>query len=230
MDNYCNFIKYYKEPQYNYNVVTSSFFIIHNSYKKIDIYFNGLKNIVTNFKKIFDKNWYLRIYIDDSLDASKNHNMKNILLKYSGFIDELFHLDFVQMVKFSCDMFKNKNNSPYHYGLFGTLMRYYPLFDFNDNLHIKYSIVLDIDISVKELQFNYEMFNTIKKFNEKHPEIKPILFSSLTTLYYIKYKPRMITDDWIDGGRIRNMNYKFPKQIILSFFDLLLNNNSNIYE
>jgi len=62
----CNWtIEKSPEPEKYYKIISVVFFLKESSYKKPEIYINGLKNIINNFKKIFF-DFRLRIYHDNT--------------------------------------------------------------------------------------------------------------------------------------------------------------------
>lgn len=111
------------------NILSTSFFKMNNHYKNFNIYIRGLKSWI-RFLNSFENNYVLRIFIDDNV--RKDRNIMNIMNSSKK----------IQLILFSCDNYKN---GKYHKDVFGTLLRFFPLFDFenNDSNNV---IVVDIDL------------------------------------------------------------------------------------
>jgi len=162
-------IKYYKEPEYKYNIVSVSVFRLENPYKDFDKYYNGLKRLVSLFLKnnVYEK-YILRIYFDDSIIKATHKNKlinEEINNKWKPLFEELKTNKKVQLVKYECSKLYD---GLYHYGLFGTLMRFIPLFDYEDNKNINEVFINDIDIgsnTYKNIKFIQDL---IKKYNSTH--------------------------------------------------------------
>lgn len=116
------------------NVITSVFFKRNKYYKNFNIYVRGLKNITRfidnyNYHNRNDRFAFL-LFIDHNI--RDDCNIMNILEKSKNTI----------IVLFKCSEYM-KNN--YHLDLFGTLVRFFPMFNFPNNPS-KMSIVIDIDL------------------------------------------------------------------------------------
>jgi hypothetical protein len=136
--------KYYIEPIEPYNIISVAAFLLKDSYKNIDKYYDGLKTIAMLITTIFP-DYYLRIYYDDSLvkfihNTKINAYVKN---KWIPLINKLKQEKYVQMCHFDNSDFKNGD---YHDGLYGTLIRQIPIFDYEYNSNIKTVIIKDIDL------------------------------------------------------------------------------------
>lgn len=111
------------------NIISCSFFkMLNKGYKDFNIYIDGLEKLNNFFKKI--NNFTIRLFIDKTINDDKEimnriNKMKNI-----------------ELVLFSCQKYLIKDN--YHEGLFGTLVRFFPMFNFKNN-DAKYVIISDID-------------------------------------------------------------------------------------
>jgi len=114
------------------NMFTTSFFKLKKGYKDFSNYMIGLQNWI-NFLNSFENDYIFRIFIDENIYNDKK--IMNILQSDNK----------IELVLYNCEKYKE---GKYHIELFGTLIRYYPLFDFsnNDSNHV---IVTDIDMDLK---------------------------------------------------------------------------------
>lgn len=144
LDKVCKFTKYYEDTgDTKYNLFVISVFY-YNKYmrlgakgvysnKSIERQFSFLKNLIANIESLYNgvipKDWKIRIYYDESL---MNFNYDGVKI-WDEFIDTVIKLKKVQLVKFECPKYFNKKNYQ-HIKLFGTLMRFYPLFEKEKNV------------------------------------------------------------------------------------------------
>lgn len=137
--NKSNFTKHYTEPKGKYNILSTVIFRIVDNYKPFDHYEKGLKFLVDNVPKLLP-NYYVRIYYDDTIYVPNTKNElinKEISEIWAPYFDKIKTLPHVQLCHY-----KHKLNE----GLFGTLARFYPLFDYADNANIENVIISDVDI------------------------------------------------------------------------------------
>jgi len=145
----CTFEDIFKNlPKKKINVVSTSLFKINNGYRDFSQYINGAKVLKNFTKKI---GFTLLIFIDDSI--YKNEEIYNQLKENT--ID-----DNTIIIKFNCPKFKKDKD--FHKGLFGTLVRFFPLFDFPNN-PFKKVIVSDIDFPKSSINRIYSYYITMKK-------------------------------------------------------------------
>ena len=138
-------------------LICSSAFKMENSYTESDVYTNGLFNILKNFDTNPEKdNIVYRIYYDESIEKSNDKNWIFIL-------KEIKKRKYCELVRYNCPQFKV---GIYHYGTFGTFIRYLPLFIKKD-----WDIFACIDID------NKLPFYDIKKFKKS------------SNKFYFKSKP-----------------------------------------
>jgi hypothetical protein len=178
-------IKKNKEPNNNYNILSCVFFLKKESYKNINIYKNGIIDIINNFNKILP-NFRLRIYYDESVLEILN----NILNKKN--------LDNIELYKYNIDFFRD---DIYHKGVIGTFIRFLPLFDLEYH-KVDKCLVIDIDNKLYNLHrriINYFDINNIKfayksrfcySFNKrtsknKYPIIASLIYQSIQMPYKI---------------------------------------------
>jgi hypothetical protein len=159
----CKFKKYYKEPTEKYVCLSTSLFYKEQYIKmsrdlkpynatknKVNYFYKNLKILI---KKIDDgtypSNFYLRLYYDKSI---------NKIGRYVELIKELKKNPKVQLIEYECDSYKNKHNV--HIDLFGTLIRFYTIFD-KDKSNIEYTICIDSDNYFTDKFI--EIYNNFKK-------------------------------------------------------------------
>jgi hypothetical protein len=105
-----------------------------NHYKNFNIYLHGIRKWIIFLNNI-KYDYYLRLFIDINI-----YNDKEIMKLLNS-------SNKIQLVLFECMNYQiEKANNKYHIDLFGTLVRYFPLFNFNNN-DAKSVIVVDIDLS-----------------------------------------------------------------------------------
>jgi hypothetical protein len=156
MNSSCSIIKYYKEPIEKYVLLSTVLFIpekyLKLTYGKIRDERNKKQKLFMEkiiliseqlLNNYFPSNYYYRIYFDDSVKINSLwQNIFKILLKHPK----------IQLVKYNCPKFKNEN----HFKLFGTIMRFHPIFEKNNTELI---CVVDADN-----QFSKDWISEIEKF------------------------------------------------------------------
>ena len=136
----------------NINIIVSVFFKRDQYYKNFDIYIKGLKNVLkfADSKFTKDTEFIYIIFIDQNIANDKL--IMDIINKCNNCVPILF-----KCVNFMV----NK----YHEDLFGTLVRFFPLFNFPNN---PCNIVICIDIDLKNedyYRFKFYMKYKIKGIN-----------------------------------------------------------------
>lgn len=127
------------------NILSACFFMMENrGYKDFSKYTNGLKKINEEIKKR-NLEYKLRLFIDESVYS--NEEIYSLITR----------LENVQPVLYSCPNFIVRKN--YHIGLFGTLIRFFPFFDFPNN---DANIVISSDIDDTNLG---SIFNHMKQLS-----------------------------------------------------------------
>ncbi len=129
------------------NIISTSLFKMRNGgYKNFNKYLNGIKvlNKVAN-----DNDLVVRLFIDNTiLDDTKIFNYLKSLNK-------------IELIIYSCSKFFNNK---YHIGLFGTLVRFFPLFDFeNNDANVVY--IADTDTKEEYITRLIKAYNILKKNN-----------------------------------------------------------------
>ncbi len=182
------------------NIFCSVFFKMKEHYKNFDKYVNGLSNWV-NYMNNIKYNYKFRIFIDQNVYEDERimkiikscPRMQPVLFVCAGHVVDKYHMD-----------------------LFGTLVRYFPLFDFPNNDSKKVFIV-DIDFANKDEDVVPRMDYVIdfsKKYN--HPIVTHTFDSALLqhkkeidkNLYFIISNFMLFPDKKYD----RNLILKFIEQ------------------
>ena len=115
----CNFIPLFDiDYTKKKNIISISLFKMSNSgYKNFDQYIDGLTILCEKVKSSYN-NFTIRIFIDNSIFNDKNllSKLKNLKL---------------EIVVYTCPDYIINNE--FHYGTFGTFVRFFPMFDFPNN-------------------------------------------------------------------------------------------------
>lgn len=142
-------------------LICGSGFVMKNPYKDTSIYSEGvLKQL--EFLDSYDGNFTYRFYFDDSLAKDKNWKVT---------LKELKKRSYTELFKYQCDIIKEGD---YHDGVFGTFMRFLPLFDKK-----VWNMVSVIDIDSK---IDKHFFMELDKFDGS----KANFFIKLPKCYHLK--------------------------------------------
>jgi len=178
----CKFTRYYTEPNHKYTCLSTSLFIVEKYIKRTKN--NQIKNVLDNKINLFfentiqkckhlldghyPKNYYMRIYYDDSIEFNKKISKLFTLLKKHPK---------VQLIKFNCPKFKENKIS--HINLFGTVMRFHVLFD-QESPNIDLCILIDADAI-----YTKNFIEEVEKF--RHENYYVMTFNSIYQLpfYYM---------------------------------------------
>lgn len=208
--------KYYVEPNKKYNIISVCVFRLKKSYHSLKAYYYGLKFMAIHFHQYFP-NFYLRVYFDHSIDTRENEKNRDMWIPL---LEELKKNSKVQLIKYYHPGFITKDGN-YHIGLFGTLVRFIPLFNYiNDN--VTNVIVSDIDIGNAKIALHHMQFSYIKFINSASQ------FHFATNYCYL-VNPRFLqVEQNIDKQHKSTIKYrilagsiyskiKFPKKILDNF-------------
>ncbi len=111
-----------------YKINTSRASLVDITNDKVMLFYSNLKKTL---------NIYFRVYYDKTIFKVK---------KYKELYEELKAHPKVQLVEFECEYFKNSRNNKdtyYHINLFGTLVRFFPIFD-NSSKKMEYYVIMAI--------------------------------------------------------------------------------------
>jgi len=207
------------------NLICCSFFKMYNKgYKDFSIYLKGIY-VMYNHVIYKVKNYSIRLFIDNSI--YKDENIMKILKKMHK----------LEIVVYECPELLLKNNSNYHEGLFGTLIRFFPMFDFPNN-DAKNIFITDIDdIAFKTVLEN--IHNMVK--NRKIKNIYLIKIGNISKNIKYKYNPYKniitpycVAQSFVSFLRINyNVmidfvnNVKKSNEIYSYYYEMIKNNNFN---
>jgi hypothetical protein len=148
------------------NIVSACFFKIYGGgYKNFSKYTNGIVNLSKHIDKNM-KGFTLRLFIDRSVYEDKD--IMKILNKLN-----------IDLVLYECTDFMKEDK--YHKGLFGTLLRFFPLFDFPNN---DSNIVAVSDIDVPNIEESKRQKNTVSDVYEIYKKNEKFIKKAPFTIYY----------------------------------------------
>ncbi len=182
------------------NILTSVFFKRNEYYKNFGIYVRGLQKVLA--------------FVDD-----KNNNPDENRFIFVLFIDHNIANDETLMrminnsrntvpVKFHCEIYI-KNN--YHQDLFGTLIRFFPMFDFPNN-ETNITICIDIDLHDEDyVRLQCIMKHKIKGVTASADIVRliyenkaPYIYAHLVSYNSEKYDHRIIMDFILNAENIKS--------------------------
>lgn len=212
--NLCDFkYNYQVHSNIKYNVIIVTLFRLKDLYKNFDVYLNGLIGFDNYLSKIntLPYNIKLRVYWNQSIYETED---KKELLLIKKVFKKINKNKNIQLVEFSCSKYKLDNI--YDRGIFPFFIRYFPLFDFEDN-DTNFVFATDIDISQNKQNFNYYsylIYNFINIIEKK------MNFYYLTSKCYIPFWKKKLGNDSLAllGSNVSG-NYKFDKNILLNFLN-----------
>jgi hypothetical protein len=148
------------------NIISCCFFKLREgSYKEFSKYTNGVRKLSLYVSKNF-KDFRVRLFIERSIYEDEE------IMKLLNSLD-------IDMVLYDCPDFKRGLKN--HKGLFGTFLRFFPLFDFQNN-DSKYVLIADIDwdiAAIDSLLFNsiiYNMTRNRKEFSYSYIFAKGVFY------------------------------------------------------
>lgn len=201
----CNFEVIHGKVDYGkkVNMLCAVFFKMNKHYKDFNAYTDGLK-VIINYVDRDDIDYNFRIFIDQNVYDDKD------------IMQVLTRSDNVTVVLYKCSKFMEKGGDKYHLNLFGTLIRFFPFFDF-DNNDAGRVIVVDIDdfpdmIDMMEGMIHYEHEGVLG--NGKLLEalvLKTVPYISASHLSsYEKYDKNILTDFIINND---DYEYAYEKNV-----------------
>jgi hypothetical protein len=202
------------------NLICSSLFKLKNSYRQFDKYLNGI-SIITNHLKKNMPDFTLRLFIDRSIyDDSK-------------IMDILLHIEGLEIVVYHC--FDFVRDDIYHVGLFGTIVRMFPIFDFENN-DANMILINDIDIENQENIIHTEKVFQILKQNHKLNKISLFNVGTLSSASRVYFNIHNTLDylyhDHINVYTLTDKIcsiHRLPHELITTFLNETLSNKSNFY-
>ncbi len=226
----CNFeIEFDLDPNNKIDILCTCFFKMNEHYKKFNHYVNGLIRLIDLVNS--QSKYKLRIFIDQNV---RDDEYIYKLLKSS---------DKIQIVVYKC---ANYMKGKYHVDLFGSLVRLFPLFDF-DNNDSNNVIVIDVDIlpeDIKTLKSIISLDITDKQIIGKGraedliiKKIQPHFYCNLCGFFNKKYSKKIITDFISNAENIKDVGLygvrKTPfgfgvDELFLNKYFIYYDNNKNL--
>ena len=211
-NNICNLEPLFKfDPNIKKNIVSASFFKAATSgYKDFNLYIDGLE-------KLYDiivsspMNFSLRLFIDQ------------LVYNDSKLMKRINSLEKIEIVLYKCPNYLIPNTE-YHYGLFGTMLRFFPMFDFPNN-DAEIVIICDID--------NYDYFE-----NNINNILKCKKFDQLNILKRgnlgknIIYNLKMLNEGSINPYSVASSfsaNIKTDHKVIVEFMENMEKNPRKVF-
>lgn len=191
------------------NCISCSLFKLKKGYKFFNKYIWGLKNV----KRVANKlNFYLLLFIDDTI-----YNDKKI---YNAVKRNIYDRKTI-IINYSCPKFKNDEGN--HRGLFGTLIRFFPMFDFpNNNFNIVF--IMDVDYNPENEDYDKKyivIYQLLKKYNADM--LLHRYFGKKTPQWTEKDKPSFMAGTIISQKKI-------DYHIIVDYLNELLDEKSKLYK
>jgi hypothetical protein len=237
----CELIKHYTEPTHKYICLSTSLFIQSKYIKaisnirsttagnknvtdaKLNLFYKNLLSIAKNLiDGTYPKNYYLRIYYDSTL-------FNNV--KFTKMIKLFKTHPKIQLVEYSCNKYKsinNNNNSNIHINLFGTLMRFYSIFD-PESPNMKCCICIDADNT-----YTKQFINIISKFYKSDKLVYAINRINQISFHaddYITETPNMFNFTYLLAGAIAiKRNDIFNISYWNKYFDNMFMQNDLLYK
>jgi hypothetical protein len=185
------------------NIISCSFFKLSTTpYKDFNRYINGLEELYNDVNtKYKDEKFTIRLFIDNTIYDDKK------------LFDRIQKMNKIELILYSCSDYLLEPEKKYHIGLFGTFVRFFPMFDFPNN-DADIVIISDID-DTRQLDENFKKLNWLKK-KENFDKI------------YI-FKSGDISSSILFNVEIMNKNIINPYAIAPNFISLKKCNHLVIY-
>lgn len=210
--------KQYEEPKEDlYDIISVSVFRLIDNYKPMQRYYEGLRKLIDITPKYLP-NYYLRIYYDDSI-VKPEYEQKDIndeiKEKWLPLLEYAKSKKHVQLVKY---YHKDYAHGLGHVGLFGTLIRFIPLFDYEINKNLDIVFVSDIDV---ESDIRSGLWNNLDEMFDRFINSDSKFHFRARYCYYTKdrfYKIGKKLHTWriIFAGTII-CKIKFPQSLLENF-------------
>lgn len=209
----CNFtplfnINYNKKT----NIFSTCFFKMSGTgYKDFSNYVNGLIKLSQKINK-FRLDYSIRLFVDNSIYTDKK------------IYNQIKNLKNVQIVLYTCPNYIV--NDGYHIGLFGTMVRFFPFFDFPNN---DAGIVVSADIDdtnfhiIKDYTFFSKIFNSGSKqiYLFKSGPLNRSLKYKFDVMYNGKFNPYVFALSYMSIKRINNT-------VLVNFFTQVQNSPDDL--
>ena len=177
-------------------ILSTCLFRMKNHYKNFKIYILGLKRWI-KFLKSFDNDYVMRIFIDKNIYEDQQ------------IIRIINRCEKIEPVIFTCPEYMNRG---YHVDVFGSLVRFFPIFKFRNNDAGKV-IIVDIDLSEEDMGKVHYLMKSLNK---------GIIGSSM----YIENMHNRTYIPYMFAGTLQ-VDDKYPKELLIDFISNINNINYN---
>ncbi len=172
---------------------------MNKQYKNFGIYVNGLKRLIAMRNERMPS-YKIRIFIDKSIADDKY--IMSILKSDKN----------IQIVKYTCPNYM-ETNKYYHRGTFGTLVRFFPMFDFENN-DANLVIVSDIELNKNDTEVMIKISKSLHLFKNK------LAFMYYSNIFLSEFLN--LNKKYIFAGRLFNTT-RLPKSSIINFMENINN-------
>lgn len=217
-------------PNNKKNIVSCAFFkLMSTPYKNFNVYIDGLEKLYDKvYNEYSEENFTIRLFIDNSI-----YNDNKLL-------ERLKKMKKIELVLYSCVDYQIGDNSEYHLGLFGTIVRFFPMFDFENN-DADIIIISDIDDydyfeksinNIKLVKSNIKSNTQLTLFKAGNIT-KNVLFT-ISSLYKNVPNPYAVASNFISFSKCdKDVLYNFLTQItksneLLTKYQYKFSSNENL--
>lgn len=193
------------------NILSVSLFKLVKGYKKFDIYLNGLN--------------LLNRYVDDELPEYRIRLFVDATIYQDNYImNRLKRLDKADLVLYHCSDFIVKNN--YHDGLFGTLVRFFPMFDFPNN---DANIIWIMDADFDKRKYVHSFFQSFQKYQQHSGKLLDSYLFFHGRLFHVAAKDTGLNyiKAYAVAPKVFNMK-RMDKRILIGYLYEVKYNKKNI--
>jgi hypothetical protein len=213
----CKFFADKKIKKKNYTLISVVAFKLKNAYKVGKHYSDGLCKIV-EFMKKNKSNLILRLYYDYSIINTTGRHKNEITKVWIPLFKSMYESDNIQLVRYQFDEFLDKEK--YHEGLFGTIVRTIPMFDFDGSKDQSLVVCNDIDSYVGFIK-SVHALNKVSKWDYD------ILFGTMMCLklydrHVLTYLDKYSFNYRIMAG-ILYVKKSISKEVLKTFLECMIN-------
>lgn len=175
-------------------LLSVSLFRVKRAYQGFDKYLNYSLNLIGQVTRILPQ-WILRFYVDESVKEDELEKLKH---------------PSVQIVLYKCEDFWDESSGT-HEGLFGTFIRFLPMFSAQ-----KYEAMISSDVEIGDYWFEYF------KYLDKHVEEVGLI----NQLCHNDWTPEFLEYSILAGGIYSKL--VFPRSLLTDFLKNLKEHNFSL--
>lgn len=195
------------------NILSCCLFKLLRSYKNFNIYVNGLANL-NKYVTEYMPDFRIRLFIDNNIYIDTE-----IMKKISK-------LDKIDNVLYACPDFLVDDK--YHDGLFGTMVRFFPMFNFENN---DAGIIGVVDADFNKPESYHNVFKSFQNFKEHTNDIDDVYLYFYGRLFHtaLKDKETNYTKPYALAWKIFNVK-RINQQILIDYlYEVKYNKNNIMY-